>query len=133
MKNCGVPYGRIEKRNMDTKYNKLLIKNAQNLRKRMTDEERKLWYCFLRNYPVRFFRQKVLYKYIADFYCPAVNLVIELDGSQHYEEKGLAYDEERNKFLEEHGIRVIHIANKKIHSDFRNVCEYIDMLVKGKL
>lgn len=81
MKNCGAPYSRIEKRNMNTKYNKSLIKNAQNLRKRMTDEERKLWYCFLRNYPVRFFRQKVLYKYIADFYCPAVNLVIELDGS----------------------------------------------------
>ncbi|MFQ9058071.1 MAG: DUF559 domain-containing protein [[Eubacterium] siraeum] len=55
----------------------------------MTDEERKLWYCFLRNYPVRFFRQKVMYKYIADFYCPTANLVIELDGSQHYEEKGL--------------------------------------------
>ena len=132
MKNCGAPYSRIEKRNMNTKYNKSLIKNAQNLRKRMTDEERKLWYCFLRNYPVRFFRQKVLYKYIAAFYCPAVNLVIELDGSQHYEDKGLAYDEERNKFLEEHAVRVIHIANKQIHSDFRNVCEYIDMLVKGE-
>ena len=120
-------------KNMDTKYNKSLIKNAQNLRKRMTDEERKLWYCFLRNYPVRFFRQKVLYKYIADFYCPAANLVIELDGSQHYEEKGLAYDEERNRFLKEHGIRVIHIANNQIHTSFRNVCKYIGMLVKGEL
>lgn len=99
----------------------------------MTDEERKLWYCFLKNYPVRFFRQKVLYKYIADFYCATANLVIELDGSQHYEEKGLAYDEERNRFLEEHEIRVIHIANNQIHTNFRNVCEYIDMLVKGEL
>lgn len=98
-----------------------------------TDEERKLWYCFLRNYPVRFFRQKVVYKYIADFYCPTANLVIELDGSQHYEEKGLTYDDERNRFLEEHGIRVIHIANNQIHTNFRNVCEYIDMLVKGEL
>lgn len=100
---------------------------------RKTDEERKLWYCFLRNYPVRFFRQKVVYKYIADFYCPTANLVIELDGSQHYEEKGLTYDDERNRFLEEHGIRVIHIANNQIHTNFRNVCEYIDMLVKGEL
>ena len=75
----------------------------------------------------------MLYKYIADFYCPTANLVIELDGSQHYEEKGLTYDEERNRFLEEHGIRVIHIANNQIHTNFRNVCEYIDMLVKGEL
>lgn len=60
-------------------------------------------------------------------------MVIELDGSQHYEEKGLAYDEERNRFLKEHGIRVIHIANNQIHTSFRNVCEYIDMLVKGEL
>lgn len=118
---------------MNTKYNKDLIKNAKIPRKRMTDEERKLWYCFLRNYPVRFFRQKVVYKYIADFYCPTANLVIELDGSQHYEEKGLTYDDERNRFLEEHGIRVIHIANNQIHTNFRNVCEYIDMLVKGEL
>ena len=58
---------------------------------------------------------------------------IELDGSQHYEEKGLTYDDERNRFLEEHGIRVIHIANNQIHTNFRNVCEYIDMLVKGEL
>ena len=118
---------------MDRKHNKEIVPLARSLRKNMTKEERRLWYNFLRIYPVKFSRQKVLGKYIADFYCAKAKIIIELDGSQHYEEKGLAYDEERNRFLKEHGIRVIHIANNQIHTSFRNVCEYIDMLVKGEL
>ena len=96
----------------------------------MTDEERKLWYCFLRNYPVRFFRQKVVYKYIADFYCPTANLVIELDGSQHYDEGGEKKDKERTEFLMRYGIRVIRIPNNEVNCNFRGVCEYIDNTVK---
>ena len=118
---------------MDRKHNKEIVPLARSLRKNMTKEERRLWYNFLRTYPVKFSRQKVLGKYIADFYCAKAKIIIELDGSQHYEEKGLTYDDERNRFLEEHGIRVIHIANNQIHTNFRNVCEYIDMLVKGEL
>ena len=66
--------------------NRTLLSNARSLRKEMTKEERHLWYDFLRAYPIRFSRQKVLGKYIADFYCAAAKLVIELDGGQHYEE-----------------------------------------------
>ena len=65
----------------------------------MTKEERHLWYDFLRDYPVRFLRQKVVGNYIVDFYCRQANLVIELDGSQHFEESGIASDKARTTFL----------------------------------
>ena len=52
---------------MQSKHNKQLVPLAKQLRKEMTKEERHLWYDFLRSYPVRFSRQKVLGKYIADF------------------------------------------------------------------
>ena len=70
---------------MNFKHNPKLTKNSKILRKNMTKEERHLWYDFLRDYPVRFLRQKVIDNYIVDFYCSKARLIIELDGSQHYE------------------------------------------------
>ena len=99
----------------------------------MTKEEKHLWYDFLRTYPVRFSRQKILGRYIADFYCAEAKLVIELDGSGHYTEEGKQYDEERTAFLEEYGLTVIRIPNTEIHKNFRGVCEYIDYLVEQSL
>ena len=116
---------------MQRKQNKDIVPVAKMLRKNMTKEEKHLWYDFLRAYPVRFTRQKVLGKYIADFYCAKAKLVIELDGSGHYTEKGKVYDEERTAFLESYGLTVIHIPNTEIHSNFLGVCEYIDYIVKG--
>ena len=115
---------------MQAKYNKDLIPFAKKLRKTMTKEERHLWYDFLRDYPVRFVRQKVMGKYIVDFYCAKANLVIELDGSQHYESQTEALDRERTAFLEEYGLQVVRIPNNAIIENFRGVCEYIDTLVK---
>ena len=66
------------------KHNTKLTTNARTLRKHMTKEERHLWYDFLRKYPVRFLRQKVIDNYIVDFYCHDARIIIELDGSQHY-------------------------------------------------
>ena len=77
---------------MDRKHNTDLTSNARTLRKNTTKEERHLWYDFLKRYPVRFLRQKVIDNYIVDFYCHNARLIIELDGSQHYEEKGLLKD-----------------------------------------
>ena len=54
--------------NMQKKYNSQLVPFARQLRSEMTKEERHLWYDFLRTYPIRFSRQKILGKYIADFY-----------------------------------------------------------------
>ena len=83
---------------MQSKHNKQLVPFARQLRKEMTKEERHLWYDFLRTYPVRFSRQTVLGKYIADFYSAEVKLVIELDGSQHYEDMNAEKDAERTAF-----------------------------------
>ena len=68
---------------IDYKHNPKLTPNARELRKNMTKEEKQLWYNYLRKCKVRFLRQKVIDNYIVDFYCSKLNLVIELDGSQH--------------------------------------------------
>ncbi len=115
------------------KHNKSIVPAAKILRKNMTKEESHLWYDFLRTYPVRFSRQKVLGKYIADFYCAEAKLIIELDGSGHYTDDGRQYDEERTAFLQAYGITVIRITNREIHQNFRGVCEYIEQLVKQSL
>ena len=99
----------------------------------MTKEERHLWYDFLRSYPVRFSRQKVLGKYIANFYSAEAKLVIELDGSQHYEPTYAQKDDERTAFLKGYGLTVIRIPNNEISRNFRGVCEYIDAAVKQSL
>ena len=110
-----------------------LTPNAQKLRKNMTKEERHLWYDFLRSYSVRFSRQKVLGKYIADFYSAEAKLVIELDGSQHYEDGNIQKDADRTAFLESYGLTVIRIPNNEVNRNFRGVCEYIDAAVKQSL
>ncbi len=118
---------------MQRKHNKVIVPAAKMLRKNMTKEENHLWYDYLRAYPVRFMRQRVIGKYIVDFYCATAKLVIELDGSGHYTEAGKEYDEERTNFLEGYGLTVIRITNTEIHNNFRGVCEYIDSLVKQSL
>ena len=118
---------------MQRKHNKNIVPTAKTLRKNMTKEEKHLWYDFLRMYPIRFSRQKVLGQYIADFYCAAAKLVIELDGAGHYSEEGKQYDEERSSFLAGYGLTVIRIPNTQIHDHFRNVCEYIDHAVQQSL
>lgn len=114
-----------------SKHNKQLVPLAKQLRKKMTKEERHLWYDFLRLYPVRFSRQKVLGKYIADFYSAKAKLVIELDGSQHYEDDNVQKDAKRTAFLEEYGLKVIRISNSEVNKNFNGVCEYIDSVVKN--
>ena len=118
---------------MQSKHNKQLVSFAKQLRNEMTKEERHLWYDFLRDYPVRFSRQKILGKYIVDFYSAEAKLVIELDGSQHYEEANIEKDAERTRFLACYGLRIIRIPNNEISRNFRGVCEHIDDAVKQSL
>ena len=115
------------------KLNSQLTKNAKLLRKNMTKEERRLWHGFLKFYKVRFLRQKVIGNYIVDFYCAQARLVIELDGSQHYEDKAVEYDSERSEFLNSKGIEVVRIPNNQVTENFYGVCEYIDNLVRGRI
>ena len=118
---------------MQRKHNSTLVPFAKELRKNMTKEERHLWYDYLKLCPFRFQRQKILGNFIADFYCAEAKIVIELDGSQHYEEKNQVKDGIRTDFLEAYGLTVIRIPNNEIHYNFRGVCEYIDTAVRQSL
>jgi len=118
---------------MNHKHNPSLTPYARKLRRDMTQEERRLWYTFLKVYPIRFLRQKVIDNYIADFYCAKAKLVIELDGSQHYSEQGLIKDCVRTEQLESRGLMVVHIPNNLLNNRFREVCEHIDCLVKTRI
>ena len=99
-----------------------VLENARALRKSMTREERHLWYDFLRGYSPRFVRQKVVGRYILDFYCDAAGLAIELDGSQHYEAAGQLHDAQRTEYLEGFGIRVLRFSNRDVMQPFEGVC-----------
>ena len=112
-------------------YNKANIPLAKTLRKNMTPWERKLWYDFLRSYPVRFQRQKAIGNYIADFYCAKARLAIELDGGGHYTEEQMAKDEQRTEDLSAMNLTVVRVCNLDIDRNFKGVCEYIDLTVKG--
>ena len=102
-----------------------LPKNARKLRREMTPQERKLWYLFLRKYPVKIYKQRIIGPYIVDFYCASAKLVIEIDGSQHYDEEGRAYDATRSAYLQELGLRVVRYSNEDINERFDRVCESI--------
>lgn len=99
----------------------------------MTKEERHLWYDYLKNNNVRFLRQKIIGNYIVDFYCSKLNLVIEIDGSQHYENNAIKYDDKRTKYLEKCGLKVIRISNYEINQNFDGVCEYLDSVISQSL
>ena len=114
-------------------YNKENIPFAKMLRRNMTPWERKLWYEYLRTYPVRFQRQKAIGNYIADFYCHQARLVIEIDGSQHFENSGLLKDKIRTQQIEARNLTVIRIPNNEVNYNFDGVCEYIDCIVKEQL
>jgi len=118
---------------MQRKHNPDLVPYARELRKNMTREERRLWYEFLKEYPIRFTRQKIIGKYIADFYCAKAKIVIELDGSQHFENESKAKDDERAAYMEAYGINVIRIPNVEVSRNFQAVCEYIDNEVRKGL
>ena len=106
-------------------HNSKLTGVSQSLRKNMTKEEKKLWYDFLKALPQNFYRQKVIGNYIVDFYCPVAHLIIELDGSQHYEDGGIKADVVRDDYFYHLGIKVLRFTNLQINTQFKNVCEEI--------
>ena len=99
----------------------------------MTPWERKLWYNFLRNYPLRFQRQKSIGNYIVDFYCAKARLVVELDGGGHYTSEQIKKDNIRAKELEKMTLTVLRVSNLDIDRNFNGACEYIDLAVKKSL
>ena len=112
---------------------KELRKRSQELRRQMTKEERHLWYDFLKTYPVQFKRQYSTGDYIVDFYCFHARLIIELDGSQHYEPEAVEYDRARANYLQKQGFLVLRFSNSDVMTQFRAVCETIDTAVKNRV
>ena len=110
---------------MNDQYNAKLQPNTQKLRKDMTKEERHLWYDFLKKLPVTVHRQKILGKYIADFYIASVKIVIELDGSQHFEDAHIQKDALRDDYFNQIGCEVLRYSNADINLRFSSVCEDI--------
>lgn len=110
-------------------YSKSNIPLAKTLRKNMTPWGRKLRYEFLREYPIRFQRQKPIGNYIADFYCFQAKLVIELDGSQHYNRNEAINDRIRTERLENLNLIVLRIPNNEIDDNFAEICDHIDSVV----
>ena len=114
-------------------YNHQNVSHARNLRKEMTPWERKLWYCFLKAYPIRFQRQKAIGQFIVDFYCAKAGLILELDGGGHYDPESQQKDAIRTKKLEELGFKVIRFCNRDIDKNFYGVCTVIDTEVKHRI
>ena len=99
----------------------------------MTRQEKHIWYDFLRFYPVKIYKQRIIDHFIADFYCHGARLIIELDGSQHYTDRGKAHDAARTKILEKYGIYVLRFSNKDIDDNFEGVCRTIDRVIQERM
>ena len=103
----------------------VLKRNSQKLRKEMTKEERHLWYDFLKGLPCTANRQKTIGRFIVDFYIDSAKLVIEIDGSQHYDEQGVLADKKRDDYLAKKGLTVLRYSNADVNQSFDSVCEDI--------
>ncbi|HEY9625690.1 MAG TPA: endonuclease domain-containing protein [Coleofasciculaceae cyanobacterium] len=108
--------------NFHLPYHPQLIAKAKELRQNPTPAEKKLWQSCLRTFPLRVLRQRPIDRFIVDFYCAALKLVIEVDGAGHFTEEGQAYDEERSRVLEGYGLRVVRFTNDQVMNNFEDVC-----------
>ncbi|WP_304160963.1 endonuclease domain-containing protein [Phascolarctobacterium succinatutens] len=105
-----------------TGYDKKLKSRADELRKNMTQQEWNLWYFYLRNHRLKWYRQRIIDRFIVDFYCHAAKLVIEIDGKQHYTDQGIVYDTERTQVLQGYGLKVLRYTNQQLVDNFQEVC-----------
>ena len=109
-----------------------MLPRARELRRNMTPQEKKLWYQFLRKYPFKIYKQRIVESFIVDFYCASAKLAIELDGSQHYTEQGEAYDTERSACLVRCGLEVVRFTNSEIDTEFDAVCKKIHTVIQER-
>ena len=112
--------------------NNELLDRAKKLRKEMTPQELRLWYRFLRTYPRKMYKQRIIGNYIVDFYCASAKLVIEVDGSQHYDPQKIEYDQKRTTYLEEQGLAVLRFTNLDVTRRFSGVCDAIFQAVEAR-
>ena len=116
-----------------TGFNSEMLPRCKELRKSMTKQERRLWYEFLRDYPIKIYKQRSIDRFIVDFYCSRAHIAIEVDGGQHYSPDGMQYDSERSAVLARYGVTVIRITNEDVDNRFTTVCEQLDKMIKAAL
>ncbi|WP_279126089.1 endonuclease domain-containing protein [Acidaminococcus fermentans] len=114
-------------------YSPHLWQFAKSMRKNMTREERHLWFDFLRRYPLRIRRQVILGNYIVDFCCEKAQLIIEIDGSQHYTPEEKEKDRKRTNDLKDLGYKVIRISNRDVMTNFDGITQYIHQEIQKRL
>ena len=115
------------------KKNNKLLDTARFLRRNMTPQEKHLWYDFLRLYPIKIYRQRIIDNFVADFYCHKAKLVIEIDGSQHYTPDGKTHDAARTEVLERYGLIVLRFTNGEVDNKFEGVCYMIDKAIRERI
>ena len=113
--------------------NHKLLENARELRREMTPQEKHLWYDYLRYYPVKIYKQRIIDNFIVDFYCAKAKLVIELDGSQHFTPDGKHYDSLRTDVIEKYKLKVIRFSNNDADKKFNGVCSVIDRTIQERI
>ncbi len=111
----------------------LLAERAKNMRREMVPAEKRLWFSFLREYPIPFVAQKVIDNYIVDFFCRKAKLSIELDGESHYTAARKEYDTIRTTYLEMLGIKELRFTNTDVYENLEGVCETIDNSVRSRI
>jgi len=106
---------------------------ARKNRKEITRSEAKLWYEYLNKRPLgyKFLRQKPIGRFIADFYCSKILLIIEIDGGYHFKRRYV--DFERDREFERRGIKTIRFTNEQICSDLPKIVEDINRYLKASL
>jgi len=114
-------------------YDRNLTPRAQEMRRDATKQENRLWYDFLRRYPVHFYRQRIIGAYIVDFYCPAAKLVIEVDGAYHLEPAQMEYDLERTEYLNARGLVVLRFTNDEVEYHPGQVSQAIKEVVRERI
>ena len=104
-------------------YNTKLKKYSQELRRNMTDAENLLWTRLrrkqLKDYQV--YRQRIIGNYIVDFYCPKADLIIEIDGGQHYTDEGINEDKARDDYMRGQGFKVLRFSDREVFENLNEV------------
>ena len=128
-----LPQRKLFMKHITVNKNYKMLGTARALRRNLTPQEHRLWYVFLRDYPIKIYKQRIIESFVVDFYCAQSRLVIELDGSQHYTEQGKAYDAERSAVLEQYGLLVLRFANNDVDNHFDAVCAQIHSIIQSRL
>ncbi|MDP2689786.1 MAG: endonuclease domain-containing protein [Deltaproteobacteria bacterium] len=109
-------------------YNPRLKEFSREPRKNMTEAEKLLWSRLRRKQlkGLQYYRQRIIGNFIVDFYCPGAGLVIEVDGGQHYTDKGIDKDARRDSLMEDLGLKVMRFSDRDVFENLDGVLKTIN-------